>query len=326
MYNPENFLNVRLALNLNAVNGIFTISTMSGSGSVSDWVFQNLTKGDQSSYVSLIEIKAVNPSISATKLGKTLSKAFPWIQIKRGRDPRNWSGKLTTRYYGLQWKDKENCEPHGNNGNVNFQFIVDNIPNDFFILTETEKNLCIGHFRKWTVNDNKIVTEVNFYSDWSWSITTLGKVTQPKDLGVENTFQCTRSGIQKVIDVVRSVRYCDGLSEIEPINSTEYYKENVSILHEANSSEYIRFRAKSCKVHLNFGEIRSTCIKCVQANVQVHSNAHSQKDVNNDNETADSESVELSEQDHADMKAVFIAFFPIAPQRCTHFCYRKRPH
>ena len=53
MYNPENFLNLSLAVNLKAVNGTFSILMISGGASLSDWIFQNLSKGDQSSYVGL---------------------------------------------------------------------------------------------------------------------------------------------------------------------------------------------------------------------------------------------------------------------------------
>ena len=59
MYNPENFLNLSLALNLKAVNGIFSISMISGGGSLSDLIFQNLSKGDYSSYDDLLEMKVV---------------------------------------------------------------------------------------------------------------------------------------------------------------------------------------------------------------------------------------------------------------------------
>ena len=51
MYNPENFLNLSLALNLKAVNSIFSILMISGGGSLSDLIFQNLSKGGYSSSV-----------------------------------------------------------------------------------------------------------------------------------------------------------------------------------------------------------------------------------------------------------------------------------
>ena len=45
MYNPKNFLYVRLASNLKVRKDIFSIAAISDSRSLSDWIVQNYVKG-----------------------------------------------------------------------------------------------------------------------------------------------------------------------------------------------------------------------------------------------------------------------------------------
>ena len=203
---------------------------------------------------------AINTEISKHALGRIIQKVFPSISVKRTRCKDNWASKCIT-YSGIFWRQSSE--------QINFDNISE-ISRDFFILQRTEERITMAHILKSQINLNKIIVEVEFVKDFSWSVSICGKSgIKPSSFGLNDLFTLDKNNLLGILDSIRSLRLCQGILSkeqqkiIENESETEIIKEIFTISSAENSSKTV-VRSVKCSRIMNFRSHASTdvCTSC----------------------------------------------------------------
>ena len=305
---------------------------------LTQWIFSNICKASKDEFIDFTEVQSKNGKVTNKKFGNLISNIFPHITIKRGRNRSNWAGKLTQRYYGLSWIDKENVDTSDSSvKGIDLEAIPALLPEGFFFLSKNENGLCVGHFCGLEINKTKVLTEIALYKNGTWSISALGTTINPKDICVANSFSL--ESIRSVFDTVQNVRYCSGVRESETNsldNESNFYVEQFCNTNQ-NISVIKRYRSKLCKVLIPFHAINTMCSECksfkklksepkpVLNEIEANNNvAESSCDSTGDGDKNVSGEVTLCESDHNDMKAVFQQIFPECGDKMSSFLLSQK--
>jgi hypothetical protein len=209
------------------------------------------------------------------------------VKIKPGRCKDNWA-KSTQRYYGLSWC-KEPCD----NAIINFNNLASFLPPDFFVISNTSNNIIVEYFIGYLVNGNRAMIEINMFSKGIWTLNFMGGKNLLKRIGTSFDFQ--RKTLDLIVDTVKRLRYCDGVTDGDYKTTLKYFGEQATKVGEYTNR--MRCRANNCATILSFTAINVTCYNCNM--ICKPSQGLLESESNDENEN-----VTLSENDHTDLSDI----------------------
>ena len=74
----------------------------------------------------------------------------------------------------------------------------------FFIISNSENVIKVGHFTGDIINGSKVLTEIVIKSNGKWCLFAMGKTVHLEKLGVEDKF----TDCDCVFETVRRLKYC----------------------------------------------------------------------------------------------------------------------
>ncbi|KAK3108741.1 hypothetical protein FSP39_014554 [Pinctada imbricata] len=315
-----------------------------GSETLTQRILSRIRGSSTEEFIDFNEVKEEFPDISSQKFGKLISKIFPNVESKRGRDRSNWAGKLVQRYYGITWLENKENE---NANQPQFSSIKHLLPGDFIFLSQSENSCAIGFLSGIKINENRVMTELTLMKDGTWSISALGKTLNPKNVGVNPTYTIDMAGLNVVFETARNIRYCEGFSaskNSECAAKVECYKEDIKRVIKDQEQVVCRYRSKSCTIFLPFSSTNTyTCIACKEderkcnyiEEMQDSLSGNDGKDEKNsqtEDTVNDQGDVTLCESDHKDLKSILENIFPDCSSKMSAFwlsqkqALERKPH
>lgn len=282
------------------------------------WIVENVVECDKSQYVDLSQIKKKSEmeNITSAAVGNVMKKLFKNIEIKSVRSKDNWCQR-TQRYYGCTWK-----ETHTFENNIEFNDVPTVIPENYFVISKTPFSIQIGHFTGEIVNGNKVLIEIELKVTGELSVSIMGTILDLENIGVKRHLKSiTTDSIKTIFEFVNNFRFCNGVKNVENINSPSY-EENVCQQGNENSME-VRFRSKTCQKVLPFttsNVVSSVCKNCKKLKVKPV------KSVNiTETELSEKENeITLCESNNEDMTEILNRIFPECPVKMRTFLLNQK--
>ena len=290
-------------------------SSRSDQFPLTSWLIQYVEKSSETNFIDLTEIKSTFQSDvlvevpSSRTIGNLITTLFHGVKIKPGRCKDNWA-KSTQRYYGLSW-----CNEPSDNAIINFNNLASFLPPDFFVISNTSNNNIVGYFTRYLVNGNRAMIEINIFSEGIWTLNFMGKIIDLNNLGIGTSFDFQRKTLDLIVDTVKRLRYCDGVTDGDYKTTLKYFREQVTKVGEYTNR--MRCRAKNCATILSFTAINLTCYNCNMICKWSQSLLESESNDENENVT-------LSENDHTDLSDILKTVFPECNLKISTFlCSQK---
>ena len=134
-------------------------------------------------------------------------------------------------------------------------------------------------------------------------------------MGIGTSFDFQRKTLDLIVDAVRRLRYCDGVTDGDYKTTLKYIREQVTKVGEYTNR--MRCRAKTCATILSFTAINLTCYNCNMICKPSQSLLESESNDENENVT-------LSENDHTDLSDILKTVFPECNLKISTFlCSQK---
>jgi len=195
--------------------------------------------------LSLNEIcNAINSSSTkniSNSVGQIVQKVFPNLKVMRKRCKSDWT-KRQMIYQGIFWQT--------DGKKIDFNDIS-KLSRDFFVLNETQDSIKLGHMLKVMINSNRVVIELLFQNNLKWFISIRDQQRlKPSQFGMSDTFVLEENYLLGILDGIRTLRMCKGVTDISPQNENECIKEIFT--NNAENSSISVYRSLKCHHIINY--------------------------------------------------------------------------
>ena len=104
------------------------------------------------------------------------------------------------------------------------------LPPDFFVISNTSNNIIVEYFTGYLVNGNRAMIEINMLSKGIWTLNFMGGKNLLKKIGTSFDFQ--RKTLDLIVDTVKRLRYCDGVTDGDYKTILKYFGEQATKVGE----------------------------------------------------------------------------------------------
>ena len=246
-------------------------------------------------------------------IGKIIRKLFPKVKITYPRNKQ--TGKQETAYQYIEFRGEEQAEIP----TLTMENITNYIPKHCAVLSHTNDKVTFIVPTQFLCNGNILSKKVTIHN-FEWNLSVREKDIELDSIGLDNIFDWTIDGMNKVLSIVDKLSICTGIpiSDISHLdwdmNSNSCLEEYVSNIGDDNSGSKV-IRYKHCKQILGWLSRVGSCIACQQT-------VRRNKRQRNSNEE---ENMILIEEDQADMSEILERVFPndTADMKCLLESQRK---
>lgn len=198
----------------------------------------------------LYENNKENWNISSMKFSAIIKKLFPNTQRRRRRKQKK-NPEREWVYIGLNLYKE--CDAVA----LPFKSVIDVIPRDYLIQSNTDDHLTIGIQSDIKVNKNNIMKYVTFKNNNTWNLTIMDTVVNLAKLAIQEQYMCTEEEVLSVINLVKRLNLCMGVDyEEEPANMTKM------VFSDTNHNEFVRYKCGTCCQVIPIDARGETCYKC----------------------------------------------------------------
>lgn len=273
-------------------------------------------------------------SLNVVVVGKIIKKLFTSANVTLKRSKT--SGKHVRVYTGLSWKISTDTA-------IQWNQLPDLIPRTSCCLQVAPDVFSFGIPDKLICNGNIIVKQVTLTKDTlTWKLKIRGKYIDLDKHGIDKHFQLTSESIDNILMVIDKLQLCigSGCTDNEFLNNgVSFLQEWISVEGDENSSR-LRVRSVQCSQILGWYTtgFSETCRKCQiacckyrakrqkqeQSNCVLDANVLSINDINKYGDSdsgvlaaspsTDSDHIDLSEEDNADLMSVMEKVLPNATE------------
>ncbi|KAK3099914.1 hypothetical protein FSP39_011714 [Pinctada imbricata] len=171
---------------------------------------------------------------------------FKNVVVKRKRVKSDWTQKENV-YYGISFKVANEDESRP----IELKNISSlAVSNGFFLTEQNDVYTKLGLSLAVSINNMKVFVEVKFMLSRQWRITAFQKVITPIQLGLtENTFEMNKKSILTVLNAVKQVKVCQGISLPPSHKSIQNALKEIS--SENGENQKITYRSMDCASFLS---------------------------------------------------------------------------
>jgi hypothetical protein len=244
----------------------------------------------------------------------TLKCVFPNTSSIRCRNPS--TSKQETVYHGLHIRTVDDDIP------VSFNDLHAIRHSKFFTIEANDTTLCLGTFTGDVVNGTKVILEVTFDIQQTYTVQIFGRPIPLESIGMNSRYHLNKSFILNLLDTFTRIQLCRGRSCPESGCPEKCIIENWSYIANENSTSQ-QIRSLYCKRIVTFMNTSHVCRIC---RVYTDNGSKQKKNFPQRSEYERSDDfIYLSKNDHLDMKNL-LSHFLLLQQQYDYLMSNPKAH